>query len=103
MDVEKLRGPSGGLSHYRHLLNDMAKHVRPTTLLFRNGVPVAFTDSMKATIRSLLAELGKRFWVLCLTGMLMLTTAPMFASASLGESKRTSLGRVFTANSFWHP
>ena len=57
-DIKQLRSLLGGLSYYRKLLPNMARHIRPITALLKNGAAFDFTSAMEDTVRVLLAELA---------------------------------------------
>eukprot|EP00752_Nemacystus_decipiens_P012512 g11082.t1 len=58
-DLKQLRSLLGGLSYYRSFIKDMAKRTKALNDLLKKGTTFAFTDSMEATVRELLAELSR--------------------------------------------
>ena len=56
--IEQLRNLLGGLSYYRKFLPNMAKRVRPITVLLKKGATFGFTPSMEEAVCALLAELA---------------------------------------------
>ena len=54
----KLRSLLGGLSYYRKFLPNMARRIRPITVLLKKGIAFDFTSTMEDTVRALLAELA---------------------------------------------
>ena len=57
-DVKQLRSLLGGLSYYRKFLPQMAKRIRPITVLMKKGAVFQFTSEMESIVRELLAELA---------------------------------------------
>ena len=57
-DIEQLRSLLGGLSYYRKFLPNMARRIRPITVLLKKDVAFDFTSTMEDTVRTLLAELA---------------------------------------------
>ena len=57
-DIKQLRSLLGGLSYYRMFLPNMARLIRPITVLLKKGAAFDFTPAMEVTVRALLAELA---------------------------------------------
>ena len=57
-DIKQLRSLLGGLSYYRKFLPNMARLIRPITVLLKKGAAFDFTSAMEDTVRALLAELA---------------------------------------------
>ena len=57
-DTKQLRSLLGDLSYYRKFLPNMARLIRPITVLLKKGAAFDFNSTMEDTVRALLAELA---------------------------------------------
>ena len=57
-NVNQTRALLGGIGYYRKFLPDLAKRLRPTSALLKQGTKFIFTPAMEATVRQILHDLA---------------------------------------------
>ena len=58
LNVKQTRALLSGIGYYRKFLPDLAKRLRPTSALLKQGTKFIFTPAMEATVRQILHDLA---------------------------------------------